>query len=186
MDLIVEEGFDGLTMPKLAVRVGVAVGGLYRYFPSKTDLLVALQVRAVEQLGDWFEGASASPGREGVEQIVLSVESFSRNHRTSFALLELAVSDPRRLLSLTQVEEVERALQPVLARVGRRLEEAVVRGELRSGDTIQRTYVLWGLAFGCLHLRKRDGALPEPLHAAQLLQEGLRATLDGWGPARTS
>jgi AcrR family transcriptional regulator len=37
--LIVERGFHGTPMPLLAEEAGVAVGSMYRYFPSKEALL---------------------------------------------------------------------------------------------------------------------------------------------------
>jgi len=48
--VVEREGLDGLTMPGLARELGVAVGGLYRTFPSKERIVVELQARAVDRL----------------------------------------------------------------------------------------------------------------------------------------
>ena len=50
MDLITEGGFAGLTLTLLAKTVGTSPSALYRYFPNKEALLVALQERAVASL----------------------------------------------------------------------------------------------------------------------------------------
>lgn len=50
LTMIEAEGFESLTMPRLAKSLGVAVGGLYRSFPSKERMIVELQGRAVDRL----------------------------------------------------------------------------------------------------------------------------------------
>ncbi|MEZ6185906.1 MAG: helix-turn-helix domain-containing protein, partial [Planctomycetota bacterium] len=59
MELLVAEGLKGLTIGALAQQVDAAVGAIYRYFPSKTALLVALQLRAIEELRREVEAALA-------------------------------------------------------------------------------------------------------------------------------
>ena len=59
MDLVVEDGMAGLTIGSLAERVEAAVGAIYRYFPSKTALITALQVRAVEELREVVDATLA-------------------------------------------------------------------------------------------------------------------------------
>ena len=43
--ILLEEGVDALTMVHLARRASAGVGALYRYFPSKDDLVAALHGR---------------------------------------------------------------------------------------------------------------------------------------------
>lgn len=59
-DLVARDGFDGLSMRKLAQRCGVGVMTLYGYVPTKDDLLGALADRLLADLelprpddGDW-------------------------------------------------------------------------------------------------------------------------------------
>lgn len=49
-ELIAEEGFEALTMRRLAERCGVGAMTLYGYFPSKEDLLAALADRALAEV----------------------------------------------------------------------------------------------------------------------------------------
>lgn len=49
-ELALEGGWDGVQMREVAARSGVALGTLYRYFPSKEHLLVSVMLGEVEQL----------------------------------------------------------------------------------------------------------------------------------------
>ncbi len=51
-ELALEGGWDGVQMREVAQRAGVALGTLYRYFPSKEHLLVSVMLDEVEQLAD--------------------------------------------------------------------------------------------------------------------------------------
>ena len=47
--LLSENGLDGFSLHKLARAVGLTVGALYRYFPSKGALIAALEDRVIEE-----------------------------------------------------------------------------------------------------------------------------------------
>src|SRR5437867_4150451 len=47
METLTTEGFEALTIAGLAARIGVSVGGLYRYYPGKDAILLALQKEAL-------------------------------------------------------------------------------------------------------------------------------------------
>ncbi|AOW92636.1 hypothetical protein BFN03_07875 [Rhodococcus sp. WMMA185] len=49
-ELLLEDGYDALTMSKAAARAGVAKGTVYLYFTSKQELLAALQGRMWERM----------------------------------------------------------------------------------------------------------------------------------------
>lgn len=49
-ELAQEKGFDGVQMHDVAKGAGVAIATLYRYFPSKTHLFIALMRDQVERL----------------------------------------------------------------------------------------------------------------------------------------
>ena len=50
--LVQEEGYEGLTIRKLAKRVGYAPMSVYSYFADKQDILFALAEDAFETLAD--------------------------------------------------------------------------------------------------------------------------------------
>lgn len=55
-DLLLQGGLGALTMPHLAAASGLSIGGLYRHFPSKEDVLHALIVHDAEQLAFELQG----------------------------------------------------------------------------------------------------------------------------------
>jgi AcrR family transcriptional regulator len=59
--LFVTEGLDA-PMPAVAALAGAGVGSLYRQFPSKRELLAALVVRRLDQIGEAAATASSQSG----------------------------------------------------------------------------------------------------------------------------
>lgn len=59
--LFSEEGLDA-PMPRVASLAGAGVGSLYRQFPSKRDLLVAIVTRRLEQIHEAALAAERQPG----------------------------------------------------------------------------------------------------------------------------
>jgi len=55
VELASEGGFDAVQMRAVADRASVALGTLYRYFPSKVHLLVTALARELERANDAFE-----------------------------------------------------------------------------------------------------------------------------------
>ena len=49
MEMVVEGGFDTLSVNKLAAACDYTPGALYRYFRSKDALMIALVARAIRQ-----------------------------------------------------------------------------------------------------------------------------------------
>jgi AcrR family transcriptional regulator len=60
-DLATEGGFDAVQMREVAERADVALGTLYRYFPSKIHLLVSVLADEMDELHDRLKAASAGP-----------------------------------------------------------------------------------------------------------------------------
>src|SRR3954464_7800768 len=60
-ELATEGGFDAVQMREVAERADVALGTLYRYFPSKIHLLVSVLADEMDELHDRLRAASAGP-----------------------------------------------------------------------------------------------------------------------------
>jgi AcrR family transcriptional regulator len=68
-ELALEGGWDGVQMREVANRAGVALGTLYRYFPSKEHLLVSVMLDEVEQLADRL-AIRPPEGDDPVERVI--------------------------------------------------------------------------------------------------------------------
>ena len=85
-EIIATEGVEGLTMQAVADNVGCAVGTIYTYFESKSALLAALQLAAIQTLIDTFT-ASAESWERAISKAILT-----RLQRLSFAWWPLGTS----------------------------------------------------------------------------------------------
>jgi AcrR family transcriptional regulator len=94
VELATDGGYDAVQMRAVADRADVALGTLYRYFPSKVHLLVAALGRTFQELQ---EGARvASPDgtpEERVYRVVAAITRFlAKNRRLSGAMIRALMS----------------------------------------------------------------------------------------------
>ncbi|WP_165617657.1 TetR/AcrR family transcriptional regulator [Klenkia soli] len=88
-----------LTMDGIAVRAGVAVGTLYRHFPTKTDLVQAVLAETVTELADLAEAArdrvrdGADPWQQLVDFFVTIAQGPSASRTVAEAARALGVAD---------------------------------------------------------------------------------------------
>ena len=88
--LAAETGINAVQIAPVAERAGIAAGTVYRYFPSKTDLVAALVATVLErEIGAMRRAADAAPGP--LSALAAAVTTFAaralREPRLAFALL---------------------------------------------------------------------------------------------------
>jgi AcrR family transcriptional regulator len=88
---IAEHGADGLSLRAIARELGMVSSALYRYFPSRDDLLTALIIEAYNALGDAIEAADARIDPTEVTERWLAmcrtVRDWARRQPHEYALL---------------------------------------------------------------------------------------------------
>lgn len=84
-----EESYSGLTMRKIASRVGCTAGAIYLYFPSKEDLLRHLWEDEFEKLHIYILGAvdQAKDPVEKVRQIFLAWSRYFIQNKEDFRIM---------------------------------------------------------------------------------------------------
>ena len=104
--LIARHGFEAVTMRQLAAEVGVQAAALYRYFPSKEDLLFKLMRDHMDGLAEALEAALPAHGdpRARLEAFIANHVRFhvERRHATHVSNMEL------RSLSRDHLSEILR------------------------------------------------------------------------------
>src|SRR5258707_4113862 len=86
-DLFVDEGYQNVSIRKIAERIEYSPTAIYSYFPSKDDIFFALAEESVRLLGDCSVGPlDGLPAIERVRRIVLRFYRFSIEHPPYFAL----------------------------------------------------------------------------------------------------
>lgn len=198
MSIVTADGLDGLTMPRLAALADAAVGGLYRYFDGKAELVVGLQVRALtrfdQALSQYLAEVEDRPRSDvaAIQALVtlLTIADgwtrFADEHPALHALIDGSLSDPRPVLDGDHARVVGDATTSVLTRLAARFDGAVEVGALTPGDAMLRMHVLWAALHGLDHFAKRDRLSPPALHAHALRRELVDALLGGWGAASDS
>lgn len=192
--IVVDQGFEALTMARLAQEVDTAIGSVYRYYASKDHLLLAVQTSAVEKLTATF-AASVPPMVEAVSERLPEED----RHLVGLAVLGrwfVATADvlPEevRLLQMVSARRTS-ALAPgggdsliptvlgFLAPVVERIEAATAAGTLTDGAALGRA-VLWLTALGgVLEADDLERYLPDVLGGGRLARQLSLDLLAGWG-----
>jgi AcrR family transcriptional regulator len=131
-ELIAEGGYVAASMAAVAQRAGVAVGTVYRHFPSKSDLFAEVFREASQHEVDAMRDAtSESTGTSAAERVATGVEIFARRalqgRRLAWALLAEPV-DPAVEAERLHFRE---SYRDVLAEV---LVDGIEAGELPDQD----------------------------------------------------
>ena len=198
MEILAEGGLGALTIPKLARAMGASVGGLYRYFPSKEAIFVALQERAIDAFAQaQREAVSAAEAQltgasQEVQALVRAMVAFkafldeAERAPTQHALIDAFLSAPTATLSEAQARAIDDYMAPIVSYCDGLLEAASDIGVLSTGDPSARTHVLWAALHGLDHFRKRDRIQAPSLRVDALTRTLFHALLAGWGaPAAT-
>jgi AcrR family transcriptional regulator len=84
-------GADGLSLRAVSRELGMVSSALYRYFPSRDDLLTALIIDAYDAIGEQAETAIAQagpgPGRVRWAAACAAVRAWARAHPHEYALI---------------------------------------------------------------------------------------------------
>lgn len=196
LGIVTREGLEALTMQRLASELGYAVGALYRYFPSKDALLLAVQRRVLEVLAADLADARAkmdahlarsrtvTPRVAALSQLLAASRVYAtwREKRPAhFGLLARFLGDPAPLVSIEAAMPAVPALLELFGAVPALFDAAHEAGALEHGDARRRTLVLWGGLSGALSLGKLNRYGVEALRSSELARELERALFVGWG-----
>jgi AcrR family transcriptional regulator len=145
-ETLAEKGIAAIQIATVAERAGIAAGTVYRYFPSKTDLVAAVVAGLSEQeIAALEQAAAAAPGP--LSALTAAIVAFATRALTR-----------RRLVLALTAETSEPALDRVLASYRRALAAEFEK--------------LIGNALDGSHLQQQDAALAAPALLGALI-EGL-------------
>jgi AcrR family transcriptional regulator len=119
VSLIARLGYEAMSMRLLAAEVGVQAAALYRYFPTKEDLLFTLMREHMEGLLQAWDAARPA-GADPVARLAAYVENhiafhIERRHATHVSNMELrSLSHDRLTLILKQRTAYEKELRAIL------------------------------------------------------------------------
>lgn len=124
--IISAEGYGALSMRRLATAVGLTAGALYRYFPTKQDVLRTYCIEAVDQLNDEWKRILRETDDTlfALERVLIAYGDFALDDADRFRILfldlqvtSLELDDPAALDGYSLVlETVEKARAASLLR----------------------------------------------------------------------
>ncbi|HET6707866.1 TetR/AcrR family transcriptional regulator [Amycolatopsis sp.] len=111
---LAEHGYGGCSVAAVAERAGVAVGSVYKHFPTKADLVVHVFRQVVTREVEAVRAASAEAG-EPAERVLAAVDTFAQRAlkapKQAYALL----AEPVDALIDAERLEFRRAYTEVIA-----------------------------------------------------------------------
>lgn len=119
VSLIARHGYEAVTMRQLAARVGVQAAALYRYFPTKEDLLFALMTAHMEALIDSWEAVRPATGDAAARLAAFVANHIrfhvGRRHSTHVNNMELRSLSRERLSTILRLRNrYEKELRLIL------------------------------------------------------------------------
>jgi len=127
-----EGGMGAVQIVPVAQRAGIAAGTVYRYFPSKTDLVAEMVAEAsARELGAVREAADAAPGP--LSALAAAIAAFAaralRNRRFAFALMAEPVD--------AEIDAVRLGFRKALCdELRQRIEAAIAGGHVPEQDAV--------------------------------------------------
>lgn len=147
--------YSQVQMDDVAAACGVGKGTLYRYFPSKQALYLAVTFDGIEKLRDELAAvvAGADSAARALEQIVRRTLAFFWDRRGFFALIHRQELEPDADVRewFAQRAELTRIVEDTVRR-------AIAAGDLRPIDPRLATEMLFGMLRAANRYRARTDA----------------------------
>jgi len=129
-DLIKNEGYEGLTLRKLAQRMQCSPMALYTYFTDKQALLTALALEGFEKLARRHESTSRQEPLSALRKIMLDHIAFARENPTEYRILFLTARPPAAVKKTRQeIQENNPAFRLLFKCVQSCIEARVLQGD---------------------------------------------------------
>jgi len=187
--MLLESGYLGVTMDRIAQQIEYSKGTVYQHFSSKEDVLVALAGQTANTRADLFTRAAAFRGnpRERMTAVGVADDLFVRlypqhwqaEHIIRAASIQSKVARER----LKELESTEARCFDAIAAV---LHDAVVAGDIELADEelpLFISYGLWSLSFGSHFIAASNPNLGSKGFddETKMLNRNYHALLDGYG-----
>lgn len=194
--MLVQHGYNHLTMDRVAETVEYSKGTIYNHFSSKEDLVCSLCCRCITNLIDVFERAYNFDGstRERYSAIGIGYSLYHQLHPMDSQNIQIvknhAVREKISEEKLVEIDSLEQRATKIAQSI---VQEAIDCGDLdkKHQDHISTiVFGLWSMHYGALLLDQSD----IPLHklgfspVVKMLWHNTNIYLDGyqWQPLSTS
>lgn len=143
-DIVATDGLDGLSLRRVAARLGVTAPALYAHVDDKLDLLRAVAELEFERLTARFETIEAT---DPIARIREQAHAYVEHARADPALFQVMFVFRPDWAPLPAVDELP-AASKAFAAGATAIEEAMHSGALRAEDPLLVAIALWAAAHG--------------------------------------
>lgn len=185
--LVIEDGIESFSVHRLADRLDLTVGALYRYFESVDHLLSAVQVDVLESFDVYFEGLEEALGQKGpgtlqwVVNMTFGYMALSALEPVRFRLIARFVSSLDPMLNDDAAASAVEPAMRLLGRMAIAIERAQDAEELCPGDAFDRTVLMWSCMQGLMERRKLTRLHTSLFDFGRMSEELMATLLIGWG-----
>jgi AcrR family transcriptional regulator len=132
LQLIAEGGYVNAPIAAVANRADVAVGTVYRYFPSKSDLFAEVfRLASQREVDEMRAGAAATEGGSAADRVAAGTETFARRALAGRRLAWALLAEPVDPAVEAERLHFRHSYRDVIAEIVR---EGVESGELPQQD----------------------------------------------------
>lgn len=146
-DLFVAEGYQSVSIRKIAERIEYSPAAIYSYFASKDDIFLALAEEGFHRLDEKVRaaGADAATALEVVRERWWAFYEFSQEQPAYFELMFVDRSVPRITQQWDGFELLQRMLAEAVATVQRAIDEGSFPATLNPDSAM---HMLWASLIG--------------------------------------
>lgn len=185
LELVVQDGLEGFSVHKLADRVDLTAGALYRYFESRDEMLIAVQAEVLAVFDRYLQNVlEVNASRPVLEQIVIACRAYvalADLQPQRFQLNAAFVAAPQPVFDADKVASTAITTLAMLGRLASIIEVAQSDGQLRDDNAQRRSVVAWSSLHGLIERRKLARLAPVAFDPARLVDDLLLTLLVGWG-----
>ena len=174
------EGFDALTLRRVASDVGTTTQAVYSIFGSKNELVIALAMSALEMLGERAATLTATddPAEDIVRGALTSYRAFALEHPALFRVVFHHVrAYPRAGDPLPESDALLAPARLSLDRAAERLTELERLGRLGSMSVPEALFALSALCRGLADYELAGTPFDDP---ESFWRKSVRSLLDGF------
>ena len=152
--MLLDEGYEALSMYKLALELGTAKGTLYNHFPNKEEIVLALVCQAMQVRQQMFGIAAmvSQKTRERMMAIGLASELYVRKHSEHFAIEQFVSNSTIRGKSKPKRQELIRHFETqCMGSVSVVVHDAIAVGDLILPSMMtaeELVFGFWSITFG--------------------------------------
>jgi AcrR family transcriptional regulator len=157
-DIFHQKGFVGATMEDIATRAQIAVGTIYLYFKSKSDIYFSLTKPALESLSNRLKRIASNKQNEPdvkIRKLIYGVEEFYVQNRDAYNLLTCTkASEYTQLFPEDSLKTLKQLMRSNFRQMEIVVEEGILKGLYRNINPYSVAIVFWSSFVGIVQFQE--------------------------------